>query len=146
MGEKGAAVSKHCLAMNGRGRGLPWGNIVCPAPQLGSMGLNQKLLDKFLKVCVEGEGARQGARPQHSLYKTLQPCKGCLVPALLETHSALGSQKWPQLRKQEKHVMPLYDVFQLPETGLTSLLPGVPPIQPILLSSSSTGNLRQLRR
>ena len=38
VGEKGAAVSKHCLAMNGRGRGLPWGNIVCPAPQLGSMG------------------------------------------------------------------------------------------------------------
>ena len=30
----------------------------------GVVALNQKLLDKFLKVCVEGEGARQGARLQ----------------------------------------------------------------------------------
>ena len=30
----------------------------------GVVALNQKLLDKFLKVCVEGEGACQGALPQ----------------------------------------------------------------------------------
>ena len=30
-----------------------------------AIALNQKVVDKFLKVCVEGEGARQGAGPQH---------------------------------------------------------------------------------
>ena len=30
----------------------------------GVVALNQKMLDKFLKVCIEGEGACQGARPQ----------------------------------------------------------------------------------
>ena len=30
----------------------------------GISALNQKVLDKFLKVCVEGEGAHQGAWPQ----------------------------------------------------------------------------------
>ena len=29
------------------------------------VALNQKVLDKLLKVCVEGEGARQGAQPPH---------------------------------------------------------------------------------
>ena len=29
-----------------------------------SMALNQKVVDKFLKVCAEQEGARQGTRPQ----------------------------------------------------------------------------------
>ena len=28
------------------------------------VALSQKVVDKFLKVCIEGEGARQGARPQ----------------------------------------------------------------------------------
>ena len=31
----------------------------------GISALNQKVLDKFLKVCVGGEGARQGALLQH---------------------------------------------------------------------------------
>ena len=30
----------------------------------GVVALNQKVLNKFLKVCVEGEGALQGAWPQ----------------------------------------------------------------------------------
>ena len=30
-----------------------------------AIALNQKVVDKFLKVCVEGEGACQGAGPQH---------------------------------------------------------------------------------
>ena len=32
--------------------------------ELVVVALNQKVVDKFLKVCVEGEGARQGAQPQ----------------------------------------------------------------------------------
>ena len=30
----------------------------------GVVALNQKVLDKFVQVCVEGEGARQGIQPQ----------------------------------------------------------------------------------
>ena len=29
-----------------------------------AIALNQKVVDKFLKICVEGEGARQGAQLQ----------------------------------------------------------------------------------
>ena len=39
----------------------PWGG----ASGGGVVALNQKVLDKFLKVCVGGEGARQGALLQH---------------------------------------------------------------------------------
>ena len=38
----------------------PWGG----ASGGGVVALNQKVLNKFLKVCVEGEGALQGAWPQ----------------------------------------------------------------------------------
>ena len=31
---------------------------------VAAVALNQKVVDKFLKVCLKGEGARQGARPQ----------------------------------------------------------------------------------
>ena len=32
-----------------------------------AIALNQKVVDEFLKVCVEGEGARQGAGPQNPI-------------------------------------------------------------------------------
>ena len=40
------------------------GSWEAPA-EVAAVALNQKVVDKFLKVCVEGEGARQGAGPQH---------------------------------------------------------------------------------
>ena len=52
---------------------MPWEALeakwVTPGPwevqaEVAVVALNQKVLDKFLKVYIEGEGARQGARPQ----------------------------------------------------------------------------------
>ena len=46
--------------------GAKWGT---PGPwevqtEAAAIALNQKVVDKFLKICVEGAGARQGARLQ----------------------------------------------------------------------------------
>ena len=39
--------------------------------ELVVVALNQKVVDKFLKVCVEWEGARQGAQPQRPVSSLL---------------------------------------------------------------------------
>ena len=46
--------------------GAKWGT---PGPweaetEVAAMALNQKVVEKFLKVCAEQEGALQGTRPQ----------------------------------------------------------------------------------
>ena len=41
----------------------PWGGASGGGG--GVVALNHKVLDKFLKVCIEGEGARQGTQLQH---------------------------------------------------------------------------------
>ena len=38
----------------------PWG----AQAEVAVVALNKKVVDKFLKVCIEGEGALQGPRPQ----------------------------------------------------------------------------------
>ena len=35
--------------------------------EVAVVALNQKVVDKFLKVCLKGEGARQGAQPHRSV-------------------------------------------------------------------------------
>ena len=41
--------------------------------EVAVVALNKKVVDKFLKVCVEGEGARQGVRPQRPVSPLLPP-------------------------------------------------------------------------
>ena len=41
--------------------------------EAAAIALNQKVVDEFLKVCAEGEGARQGTRPQRPVSPLLTP-------------------------------------------------------------------------
>ena len=41
--------------------------------EAAAIALNQKVVDEFLKVCAEGEGARQGTRPQRPVSPLLSP-------------------------------------------------------------------------
>ena len=51
--------------------------------EVATFTLNQKVVDKFLKVCVEGKGARQGAWPQHPVSPLLpQEVEHSLPPIL----------------------------------------------------------------
>ena len=69
------------------------------------VALNQKVLDKFLKVCVEGEGAHQGTRPQCPVSSLLpwevEHSRPLLLPSIFPSIRVFSSEsalrmRWPE--------------------------------------------------
>ena len=68
---KAPLFQKNSLSFSALGNALGGfgGKVATPGPweaqaEVVAIALNQKVVDKFLKVCVEGEGARQGTQPK----------------------------------------------------------------------------------